>query len=204
MRYRNASIKPIQLLHKIAERKEDSGDGGKKVTIEDFANFVEEKILKSKYSKKSVLNVATKIDIDNDGYIGDHDLQTFLERYGYLEPKSSLRRSMRSSSVGQTADLFPKEPLSEERLQHLLRELHQVMDKKRMSYSDFIRLLDPHENGTININDFNAGLDKLIKFSAPAKDGLFAYLDHLKIGIIDYASVLRLLKRSSMSSKKNV
>lgn len=57
-------------------------------------------------------------------------------------------------------------------------------------------MIDVNEVGFITINDFSAGIDKVMKLSEPAKDGLFAYMDKLKIGMINYPDFLKVLKRS--------
>ena len=59
-----------------------------------------------------------------------------------------------------------------------------------------MKKIDINDVGFITINDFSQGLDKVVKLSQPAKDGLFAYLDKLKIGMVDHSDVLKLLKRT--------
>jgi len=56
--------------------------------------------------------------------------------------------------------------------------------------------LDVNDVGFITIGDFSAGLDRVLKLSGPIKDGLFAYIDKRRIGMIGHDEVISLLKRS--------
>ena len=135
-----------------------------------------------------------RIDIDRDGYIGESDIDTFLGRYNYLESKDVLKktvfRGLKSDSV-----LFPKVPLSEEKIEFVLQDIRAGMKHKNMAIYDVLRLLDANKQGFITVSELSKGLDKIVKLSQPAKDGLFAYLDRMKIGMIDYPTLQRFLKR---------
>ena len=196
-------MKPHQLLYKIAE---DKSLPEKRVSVEEFAAFLTEKLLKGNFPKSLVESVVNMIDIDRDGYIGEHDLLIYLERHRYFgsDTKTVFEKSTRSKSLGQLIDVYPKEPLSEDRVLLMLRELHIAMEKKKLTYADVIRVLDPSKTGTVNLTEFHAGLDKIVKFSMPSKEGLFAYLDNLKIGLLNYESILRFLKRKPSDTTRKV
>jgi hypothetical protein len=51
---------------------------------------------------------------------------------------------------------------------------------------DFFKVLDSNNDGFVTINEFSSGLDKFIMLSVSAKEGLFTYLDNLKIGMFDF------------------
>jgi Ca2+-binding EF-hand superfamily protein len=104
-------------------------------------------------------------------------------------------------TVPTNTQIYPKIPLSEEKIEVVLRDLRQALDNKKISFHEFIKMIDVNDIGFITINDFSSGLDKVIKFSQHAKDGLFAYIDKLKIGMINYADFLKILKRSVTEKK---
>lgn len=55
-----------------------------------------------------------------------------------------------------------------------------------MSNFDLFKALDSNSDGFITIDEWQKNLDPIYKFSTAIKDGLFAYMDKNKIGMIDY------------------
>lgn len=55
-----------------------------------------------------------------------------------------------------------------------------------MSLIQAYRTMDLDGDGFVSITEWNEVVDKWIKLSKPAKEGMFAYLDHLKIGMFDF------------------
>ena len=55
-----------------------------------------------------------------------------------------------------------------------------------MSFYDLFKALDSNSDGFITIDEWQKNLDPIYKFSQNIKDGLFAYMDKNKIGMIDY------------------
>jgi hypothetical protein len=193
-----------QLIRKLSEKTSNSETTvtAKKISIDDFADFLFKLAKNTIISRKSCKKFSEKIDIDHDGHIDDLDLQTFLGRYGYIDQAETI--ALKTGTIREiptNTELFPKNPLSEEKIESVLRDLRQTLDAKKISFYDFIKSIDANEVGFITINDFSAGLDKVIKLSQPAKDGLFAYIDKLKIGMINYADLLKILKRSVVDKK---
>jgi len=47
-------------------------------------------------------------------------------------------------------------------------------------------MLDSNGDGFVSFSEFEENIDTIIKLSSSAKEGLFAYFDHLKIGMFDY------------------
>ena len=197
-------MKPIQIVKKALLLKQANGDqpqeSTKKVPLSDFAEFVSKRVFKGQAQRELVDQLIERVDVDRDGFIGEFDIETFIARYGYLESKETLKKTVFGGFKG-TSELFPKNSLSEEKVEVVLRDLRMALNNKHMSIYDFIRTLDLNENGFITIDEFSKGLDKVIKLSQPAKDGLFAYLDKMKIGMVDYPTIQNLLKRTAIDKK---
>ena len=57
------------------------------------------------------------------------------------------------------------------------------------------RALDSNSDGFITINEILEGLDKFVKFPEEMKEGFFAYLDNMRIGMVDYPRFLTVMKK---------
>jgi len=128
--------------------------------------------------------------LNRDNYIGEAEKQGTRTNFYQVTPTNN--------------EVFPKEPLSEEKVEVVLRDLKKALNDKGIAFYDFVRMLDINEVGFISINEFSAGLDNVIKLSQPTKDGLFAYIDKRKIGMIGYDEILKILKRSVIDNKVEV
>ena len=195
-------IQPGRVIRKLYEKKNGDTSGPKLVSVEDFGEFLYGLNKATNQSRNACEKFARKIDINNDGYIDDTDFNTFLNRGGYIQEAEKSATKVAFQTTPTSAELFPKVPLSEERTDVVLRDLRKALENKGVSYYDFVRMLDLNETGFITINDFFAGLDKVIQFSQPTKDGLFAYIDKRRIGMITHDEVLKLLNRSVLDKKE--
>lgn len=63
-----------------------------------------------------------------------------------------------------------------------------------MSLFEFYKLLDNNLDGFVTIDEWKGRLDQVQKYSEEIKDGLFAFIDKDKIGMIDYKTFLKTLK----------
>ncbi len=63
-----------------------------------------------------------------------------------------------------------------------------------MSFYDAYSLLDVNKDGFFTANEIDI-LDKILKLSRRVKDGLFAYLDNTKIGMVDYQRFLNVINK---------
>ena len=173
------------------------------------------------------LHLVQKIDIDNDGCIDYFDLEVFLKRVNYIEvakrpstttfqpisnTKSSfilssndpLRRSINNNDrpfMGKTQSLFPKIPLTEAKFDEVVRDLKKVLLDRKVSYFEMFQSLDQNEDGFLTINEFVDGIDKFLRLSQTVKEGLFAYFDTLRIGMVDYPQFLAGLKKPPNAKK---
>lgn len=140
-----------------------------------------------------------RIDIDRDGSIDFFDLEAFLKRFEYLDPLKSP-----SSLKPKSESLFPKVPLTEEKFDEVISGLKKVIIDRKMSFYEVFQKLDDNEDGFLTINEFLEGLDRFIRLSRTIKEGLFAYFDNLRIGMIDYPQFLTGLKKPPNSKRRRI
>jgi len=181
------------LIEKIAKKSFEEHEA-KKITVQSFSEFLIDLCKAAFIKKETCSNFAQKVDIDKDGFVSETDIETFRVRSNYLqegEKVSYLKQGKRLDNA-----LFPKSPLPEEKIEVILRDLRHALNQKRISFYNFFKMIDVSNTGFININDFNAGIDKVIKLSQPIKDGFFAYMDKERLGIINYDDFVGILKRS--------
>ncbi len=190
------------MLRKIFENRTNASqnDGAKRISTNDLASFLWSLCKNSISSKKYCFEFAERVDVDKDGNIDDMDIQTYMSRTEYIEESDKELRT-KTQLFASTNNLFPKTTLSEDRIELILRDIRTALNNKKISFHDFIKLIDVNEVGFITINDLSVGLDKILKLSQPAKDGLFAYADKLKIGMINYQDFIALLKRVGTERK---
>ena len=68
----------------------------------------------------------------------------------------------------------------------------------------FFNMLTSEGNSFITINDFCKNVDQIIKLSQPVKEGLFAYMDKLKIGLVDLKNFLKFMNKSAVVKEPTV
>ena len=154
-------------------------------------------------TEEEIEKYARQLDIDNDGIISEEDVRTFFNRCEYIEKKATAfavedekdaTDSQRPRKIIPQKALFPVEALSEEKIKELLRELGQRLYFKKMSLFEFFRVLDNNQDGLVNIDEWKQNLDQVLKYPTHIKDGLFAFIDKEKIGMIDYKTFLKTLR----------
>lgn len=173
----------------------------KRVLKKDFVDFIDNKVFKDTAPRELLEQLTERVDIDRDGYIGEFDIATFLSRYAYAESKQAIQKTVLKGFSGQS-EIFPKVPLPEEKVDTILRDIRSALAMKNITFYDFVKSMDPMNTGFVVINDFSTALDKVIKLSQPVKDGLFAYADTMKIGMIDQTSMINFVKRTVLDKKK--
>jgi hypothetical protein len=60
------------------------------------------------------------------------------------------------------------------------------LDVLKITFQDFWNLLDSDKDGFLSYEEFCLNIDKIIEFSQPVKDGIFAYIDKTHVGLIDF------------------
>ena len=93
------------------------------------------------------------------------------------------------------ANMYPREGLSSEQAEAVVRDFRQGLQQRNISFVDCFKLLDENEDGFITISEFMKNLDQVASFSSYVKEGFFAYLDQQHIGMIDYPTFLSFMTR---------
>lgn len=83
----------------------------------------------------------------------------------------------------------------------ILRDLKAIANLRRLSYGEMFKMLDANNDGFVNFNEFEERMEKFLKLSSNAKEGLFAYFDHLKIGMFDYPRFCSIMNRFTLHSQ---
>ena len=199
--FRDNNISTTALLKKIQKNSNKNHNNEEiiiKVDVEEFSDFLASLFKESVIKRNIFPLISALIDLDHDGLIDENDFQVYINRFGYIDFKATIKNNL----LNGTGDIFPKVPLSEEKIEIILRDLRQCLNRKKISFYDFIKTIDPNGVGFISVNQLGAGLDRVLTLSQPAKDGLFAYLDKQKIGLVDPKEFIKVLKRTIMD--KNI
>lgn len=160
-------------------------------TIENamFATFLQGIMRDS--NPGEINHFAEVIDIDGDGCISKEDLETFVRRT--LQLSDSHQRSL---TEPRALNVYAIEPLDEKDFNRAIFEIRKVMDRKRMGNLEFFKKLDANDDGFLSIEEFCANIDKVVVFPQKVKEALFAAMDKLKIGMIDYKTFLKTMQKS--------
>ena len=67
------------------------------------------------------------------------------------------------------------------------------MEERKINSYDLFKILDSNSDGFITIDEFCSGLDQIIELSQSTKEGLFAFFDYQKIGMIDFSRFLQVV-----------
>ena len=169
------AMTPAQLLKRF----------GGKVALPTFAAFLSAKVQKH-LTETLALEVAMKMDLNQDGFIDLQDLTAVLT--------NRMRVTLSQNST------FPTERLEKEKAKEVFRAIKQALVYKRVNFADAFRTLDRRQNGMLTAEDWSQGLEQYIELSQPIKDGLFAILDAKGIGLVDYATFLKVMKDGDMDT----
>lgn len=162
-----------------------------KATKTLFSLFLKMIILKTE-DQGECDRLTERVDIDQDGYISKEDLDTFIKRSNLHTKGSKLNRA----SSQEELTLFPTKPLSEQDVEKLLRELRRIMDRRRINNYELFAKMDSNEDGFMTVDEFCAGLEKVIPIPRAITEGFFAYIDKFKIGMIDISMFLKVMRKS--------
>jgi Ca2+-binding EF-hand superfamily protein len=134
-------------------------------------------------------------------------MRSFLEKYNYFEsvyftkfePTRDLIRnkSYQNNNITlNTKGLFPTDRLDESKIDKVLRDLRRNLEIKNIGFAQFFQMIDNDKDGFITIQEFSESIERVIPLSQYIKDGLFAYIDKLHIGMIDYTFFNKFLNKS--------
>lgn len=211
----NAAIfirKVLAFSKKSSEDSKNEMSITSKVSSDALAAYIHRNVFPNCFYNEVCFYIE-KADIDQDGFIDADDLSIFLQRYKYLQntkrpltahplsqsqkigvEASKTQRNIKTIEIAP--NLFPKDPLDEAKADIVIRDLRQALFFKKISFFEFFKILDMNKDGFITIEEFCQGMDKVIKFSQPIKEGFFSYMDKQKIGMIDYKAFLLTMNKS--------
>lgn len=71
--------------------------------------------------------------------------------------------------------------------------MRQALISQKIAYREAFNRFDSNKDGFLNFAEFSQGIDKIIKFSQPIKEKLFALMDKNNIGLVDYPNFLEVV-----------
>lgn len=159
---------------------------GVRVSISKFSKFLGKKVQK-KFSEQLLDEVASKFDVNKDGFIDIYDLQAVLGSKSYLE-----------LSKGVT---YPTQPLTPDRAKVVIKDIRAALVSNKVNFHDAFSSFDTENLGVLSAKQFSEGLSKYIELSEQVKNGLFALIDKLGTGLITFDSFLSVIKDTNIEPK---
>lgn len=165
-------------------------------------------------TNERIKDFCERVDIDKDGMVDFHDLSTFLSRHHFIETVTKRLIETVKTSYGfdlggrlkssSEINLFPTQPLDEAKVGPILRDLRNSLIARNISYHEFFSKLDSNKDGLITFNEFEDGMKTISTFSAEVLKGLFAFFDRQKIGMIDFKTFLRYVKKTLFDKNEDI
>ena len=91
--------------------------------------------------------------------------------------------------------MFPTNPLPESKINAVLRDLRRNLEIQNISYPVLFSMIDTDKNGFITISELTQAIGKILPLSQVVIDGVFSFMDKLRIGVIDYAFFVKFLNK---------
>ena len=183
--------------------EEKTTEKERKVSVEFFAKFLKNKVDK-KRSLDELTQQAELIDIDRDGYVSIHDLESCLGNLSnetfYKNNGATLKGTFKTI-LTEREKFFPKEPLPESKALEVIAKIKEALIAKGISFRELFSRLDTNGDEFTTFAEFSQNMDPIIKLSPLVKEQLFALMDVNKIGMIDYEAFLATLKKTAISVK---
>jgi len=167
----------------VSEQKRNGGTSNS-VSTTFFTNFLKNKVDK-KRTFDELKNFAIMMDIDQDGFIDAHDLNTvignlqndkFYKNNGETLAMTSGLSSF-SDFASTEASWFPKEKMPISKAAEVVKVIKEALVLKQVSFRSLFTKLDSNNNGLLSFSEFNRGIDKFVALSPESKQQLFALMD---------------------------
>jgi Ca2+-binding EF-hand superfamily protein len=195
----------------ISESKRGNKGHESSCSIQYFTNFLKNKVDK-KRTFEELKNFAIMMDIDQDGFIDVHDLNTvignlanekFYKNNGEI---LAMTNGVSSFSEATTTDQqwFPKEKMSIAKAAEVVKAIKEALILKQISFRSLFQALDNNNNCLLSFAEFNTGIEKYVSLSPIIKQQLFALMDVNGIGMVDYESFLEVMNLKSVSKPKAI
>ena len=92
--------------------------------------------------------------------------------------------------------LFPDKELPEHKIDIIIRDLRIILQQKNISYLELFKKLDKNQDGFISFDEFEENIESVMRLSQPVKEGIFSYLDRLKVGMVDFNTFKELMNKT--------
>ena len=176
----------------------------RKVSVGFFAKFLKNKVSKKK-SLEELTRYAELVDIDGDGFISIHDLNSCLGNLNnetfYKNNGATLIGTFKTI-LTERDQFFPKNPLTEKKALEVVEKIRNALVSKGISFRELFSRLDANNDEFLTFTEFSQNLEPIIKLSPYVKERLFALMDSNKIGMVDYECFLRVLKLTAVTLKR--
>lgn len=183
--------------------QEEGLEKERKVSVAFFAKFLKNKVAKKK-TIDELTNYAELIDVDGDGFISVHDMNSCLGNLNnetfYKNNGSTLIGTFKTI-LSERDKFFPKDPLPHQKALEVVAKIKDALTAKGISMHVLFSKLDTNGDEFLTFTEFSENLDPIVKLSPIIKEKLFALMDVNKIGMVDYPSFLEVLKLTPVSAK---
>ncbi|KAL4476370.1 hypothetical protein ABPG74_010103 [Tetrahymena malaccensis] len=193
----NNDVQKFLLKLKSITQQSKSNQSSEGILLNNFVKGLQQLIFQK--DPQIIANCCDIIDIDKDGFVDKFDLETFLKRYSYIQ--SSIGHNDFSQQDftrnQENYKVFPTKEIQTDQLERIIRDLKNHLIERKISLYDSFKFLDSNNDGFITISELNENLHKNLQFqlSQLAINGLFSYLDYLRIGMFDYSRWHQVLSR---------
>lgn len=174
---------------------EEGLDKERKVSISYFAKFLKSKVAKKK-DIDELNRYAELIDIDGDGYISIHDLNSCLgnlKNETFYQNNGSTLVGTFKTILSEREKFFPKDPLPHEKALEVVAKIKEALKTRGISYRALFQKLDANDDEFLTFTEFSENIEPIVKLSPIVKERLFALMDVNKIGMVDYKNFLDIL-----------
>ena len=174
------------------------GRSDRKVTTRTFSEFIKNKVQKKK-SMQELQNLADLIDIDQDGFIDEHDLQTCLNN---LDNDSFFTNNGQNTIGFQNERKFyPTERLTDRQTFDFTAKLRQSLSENGISAREAFHKFDTNKDGFLSFSELSAGLDTLTEISQFYKEKLFAMMDLHSTGLLPFVGFVTVIEEGKAAAK---
>ncbi|EAR88078.2 EF-hand protein (macronuclear) [Tetrahymena thermophila SB210] len=195
--YCNNDVHKFLQKLKLVNQQKKSNQNTEGMLLNNFVKGLQQLIFQK--DPQIIANSCDIIDIDKDGFIDKFDLETFLKRYSYIQSSIGHNDFSQSDFTKNQENyrVFPTKEIQTDQLERIIRDLKNHLVERKISLYDSFKFLDSNNDGFITISELNENLQKNLQFqlSQLAINGLFSYLDYLRIGMFDYSRWHQVLSR---------
>ena len=179
-------------------RRLTKGEGNKRVTITQFAEFLKAKVSK-KRTLPELLELSGKMDLDQDGYIDESDVATCL---GNVKNEAfCANNGVNTQGYINERKFYPTktdQQLTPAQASELCIKIMDALAAKGLAPKEVFTLFDKNNNQFLSFAELSAGLDTILQISQFYKEKLFALMDENSIGMVSFANFKKVLEKKGV------